>query len=218
MWVDLIDEQERIVPDIPQVQTPHVLPAPIIPAALVKASDASPSRAIEPQPPRPAIASPHPLPTPPALTPPMYAPPTPGLPHSGEHSSLDTLTRSQRKPITYHRLPTTLPSTNIDIDTLNINTPIVSYVEGDMVYWYSTSVPDHEHRLSLIEKSHFLSLDIAIEPHVHKDFRKALPIPEWNKAIDTDLTSKSLGRCQDTSSCRNNQREHNLFSEARIVL
>jgi hypothetical protein len=51
----------------------------------------------------------------------------------------------------YHRLPTVSPPTNVDIYTLNINTPIASNEEGDMVLWYSTSVRNHEHRLSLIE-------------------------------------------------------------------
>jgi hypothetical protein len=79
----------------------------------------------------------------------------------------------------YHRLPTVHPSTNIDIETININKPIVSNEFGDMVYWSSTSVRDQEHMLSVIDTSQFMGLDVAPEPHI--------PIPEWNKAIDTEL-------------------------------
>jgi hypothetical protein len=56
-----------------------------------------------------------------------------------------------------------------------------------MVYWYSTSVRNHEDRLHVIETSHFLTMNIAAESHVPKDFWKAMAIPEWNKAIDTEL-------------------------------
>ena len=41
--------------------------------------------------------------------------------------------------------------------------------------------------ISLICASHFLGLDIAAEPHVPKDFWKAMAIPESKKAIDTEL-------------------------------
>ena len=43
-----------------------------------------------------------------------------------------------------------------------------------MVYWYSATVRNHEHKLYIIETSHFLSLDVAPEPHVPKDFWKAM--------------------------------------------
>jgi hypothetical protein len=111
---------------------------------------------------------------------------------SGELTLSDTLTRSQRKPISYHSVN---PSTNIDIEKININKPIVSNELGDMVYWYSTSVRNHEHMLSVIETSHFMSLDVAPEPHIPKDFWKAVAIPEWNKAIDTELTKFETNSC-----------------------
>ena len=63
-----------------------------------------------------------------------------------------------------------------------------------MVYWYSTSVRT-KHRLYVIETSHFLSMNIATEPHVPKDFWKAMAIPEWNKAIDTELTKFEANIC-----------------------
>jgi hypothetical protein len=208
-----IDEQDKSVPHTPPVITPPVLPAPIIPAALpkalprqdarpVKAPDArlakpfpTPAGLIEPQPPRPIIAPTHPVPTPPALAPPVQAPPAPGLPKSGERSSPDTLTRSQRRPITFNRVPTVPPSSNIDIDTLRDNEHIVHNEEEDMVYWYSTSVRNHEHSLHVIETSHFLTMNIAPEPHVPKDFWKAMAIPEWNKAIDTELIKFEANNC-----------------------
>ena len=97
--------------------------------------------------------------------------------------------------MTYHRLPTVPPSSNIDIDTLRLDQRIVNNEEEDMMYWSSTSVRNHEHRLAVIETSHFLSLDIAAEPHVPKDFWKAMAIPEWNKAIDTELTKFEANNC-----------------------
>jgi hypothetical protein len=77
--------------------------------------------------------------------------------------------------VTYHKLPTIHPSTNIDID---INKPIVSNEFGDMVYWYSTTFLNHDHKLTIIETSHSMSLDIAPEPHIPKDFWKAMAIAE----------------------------------------
>jgi hypothetical protein len=64
-----------------------------------------------------------------------------------------------------------------------------------MVYWYSTSVRSHEHKLSIIETSHFVSLDIAPEHHIPKVFWKAMALPEWNKAIDTECTKFETNNC-----------------------
>jgi hypothetical protein len=50
-------------------------------------------------------------------------------------------------------------------------------------------------RQFVIETSHFLSLDVAPELHVPKDFWKAMAIPEWNKAIDTQLTTFEINNC-----------------------
>jgi hypothetical protein len=47
----------------------------------------------------------------------------------------------------------------------------------------------------MVETSHFMSLDIAPEPHIPKDFWKAMAIPEWNKAIDTELTKFETNNC-----------------------
>ena len=88
--------------------------------------------------------------------------------------------------MTYHRLHSIDPSANIDIDTLRFIEPVVSNEEGDMVCWYSATVRNNEHKLYIIEASHFLSLDVAPETHVPKDFWNAMAIPEWNKAIETD--------------------------------
>jgi hypothetical protein len=97
--------------------------------------------------------------------------------------------------VTYHKLPTVHPSANIDIEDININKPIISNEFGDMVYWYSTSIRNHEHELSIIETSHFMSLDIAPESHIPKDFWKAMTLPEWNKSIDTELTKFEKNNC-----------------------
>jgi hypothetical protein len=80
--------------------------------------------------------------------------------------------------VTYHKLPTIHPTANIDIENIDINKPIVSNEFGYMVYWYSTTVRNHEHKLTIIETSHFMSLDIAPEPQIPKDFWKAMAIPE----------------------------------------
>jgi hypothetical protein len=89
---------------------------------------------------------------------------------SRELTPSDTLTRSQRKPVMDHWLPTVNPSFNIDFEEININKHIVSNEFEDMVYWHSTSVCNHEHMLSVIETSHFMSLDVAPEPHFPRDF------------------------------------------------
>ena len=64
-----------------------------------------------------------------------------------------------------------------------------------MVNWYSTSVRNHEHSLYVIETSHFMTMNIAAEPHVPRDFWKAMAIPEWNKAIDTELIKFEANNC-----------------------
>ena len=40
-----------------------------------------------------------------------------------------------------------------------------------------------------------MTMNIAPEPHVPKDFWKAMAIPEWNKAIDTELIKTELNNC-----------------------
>jgi hypothetical protein len=97
--------------------------------------------------------------------------------------------------VTYHKLPTIHPSTNIDIENIDINKPIVSNEFGDMVYWYSITVRNHEYKLTIIETSHFMSLDIAPETHIPEDFWKKMAIPEWNMAIDTELTKFETNNC-----------------------
>jgi hypothetical protein len=132
---------------------PSTVPSPIMPEALPKAlprQDARPIKApvarIVVPPPKPAglLEDPIPpvpellpptVPSQPARTPSAAIPPTQPLLQSGEHTHSDTLTRSQRKPVTYHKLPTIHPSTNIDIENIDINEPIVSNEFGDMVYW-----------------------------------------------------------------------------------
>jgi hypothetical protein len=52
-----------------------------------------------------------------------------------------------------------------------------------MVYWYSTSVFNDKHKLSIIETSHFMSLDVAPEPTSRKTSGN-----RWNMVIDTALT------------------------------
>jgi hypothetical protein len=49
--------------------------------------------------------------------------------------------------------------------------------------------------LSVIETSHCISLDVAPEPHILKDYWKAMAIPEWNKAIGTELTKFETNSC-----------------------
>jgi hypothetical protein len=97
--------------------------------------------------------------------------------------------------VIYHKVPTIHPSTNIDIENIDINKPLVSNESGDMVYWYSTTVRNHGHKLTIIETSNFMSLDIAPEPNILKDFWKAMAIPEWNNAIDTELTKFETNNC-----------------------
>ena len=114
----------------------------------------------------------------------------------GEPPSPNTLTRSQHRPVTFSRSPAEIPaSTYIDTDTLGINTPLVTAENDDMVYWYSTSVRNHEHKLALIETSHFNQMLIPTDPHIPKDFWKAMAIPEWNKAIDTELIKFETNNC-----------------------
>jgi hypothetical protein len=90
--------------------------------------------------------------------------------------------------MTYHKLPTIH-------ENIYINKPIVSNEFGDMVYWNSTTVRNQEHKQTVIETSHFMSLDIAPEPHIQKDFWKAMAIPGWNKAFDTELTKFETNNC-----------------------
>jgi hypothetical protein len=68
-----------------------------------------------------------------------------------------------------------------------------------MVYWYSTSVRNQEHKLSIIETFHFMSLQIAPELHIPKDFWKAMALREWNKAIDTELTNFEINNFSSLS-------------------
>ena len=105
--------------------------------------------------------------------------------------------------MTYHRLPTVPTSTNIDIVTLRLDVPIVNTEEEDMVYWYSTSVRNHEHRLAVIETSHFLSLDIAAEPHVSKDFWKACGL----EGLWTWTKGKRCGKTEETDVLNSLQRK-----------
>jgi hypothetical protein len=77
----------------------------------------------------------------------------------------------------------------------SVSTSPLSNELADMVYWYSTSVRNEERKLSIIETSHFMSLDIAPEPHIPKDFWKTMALPEWNKAIDTELTKFETNNC-----------------------
>jgi hypothetical protein len=157
---------------------PSTVPSPIIPKALPKAlprQDARPVKApvarIVVPPPKPAGLLQDPIPPVPELLPPTV----PSQP--AHHTQSDTLSRSQRKPVTYRKLPTIHPSTNIDIENIDINKTIVSNEFGDMVYWYSTTVRNHEHKLTIIETSHFMNLDIAPETQIPKDFWKAMAIP-----------------------------------------
>ena len=88
--------------------------------------------------------------------------------------------------------PTPFRDTNnisdINIDDIGINTPIQSIENDDAVYWYSTHVRNHEHFLSLIEASHHDKLFINFDTlNVPKTFWKAMAIPEWKTAIDTEL-------------------------------
>ena len=126
----------------------------------------------------------HPLvaPTPPPESSPV---PVPRIP----------LTRSQRKPVTYTKIPPPIPIPDPDAPPVGINTPVVTPEEGDMIYWYSTSVRNHEYNLSVIETSHFLQLGIPIDPHVPKTFWKAMAIPEWKVAIDTELRKFETNAC-----------------------
>lgn len=67
----------------------------------------------------------------------------------------------------------------IDRDSVGINTPITSVKNDDAVYWYSTSVRNHEHLLSVLETSHHKTLSDSGEPIVPKSFWKAIKIPDW---------------------------------------
>jgi hypothetical protein len=64
------------------------------------------------------------IPAQPAQEPPAALSPTTPLPLPGEETPSDTLI--QRKPATYHRLPTVHPSTNIDIEEITIKKSTMS--------------------------------------------------------------------------------------------
>ena len=77
---------------------------------------------------------------------------------------------------------------DIDANDIGNNTPIQNIENDDAVYWYSTHVRNHEHFLSLIEASHHDKLFINFDQlNVPKSFWKAMAIPGWKNAIDTEL-------------------------------
>ena len=87
-------------------------------------------------------------------------------------------------------------TSDIDENDIGINTPIQSIENDDAVYWYSTHVRNHEHFLSLIEASHHDKLFINFDQlNVPKSFWKAMAIPEWQKAIDTELKKFEKNAC-----------------------
>lgn len=73
-----------------------------------------------------------------------------------------------------------------------------------MVYWYNTSVRNHEYSLSVIETSHFIDLVQPTDPVIPEDFWKALAIPAWNDAIDTELTKFEKNNVSSTSLTQDN--------------
>ena len=96
--------------------------------------------------------------------------------------------------------PTPIRDTNnksdIDDNDIGINTPIQNIENDDAVYWYSTHVRNHEHFLSLIEASHHEKLFINFDQiNVPKSFWKAMAIPEWKNAIDTELKKFEKNSC-----------------------
>lgn len=192
----LIDEQEAPVL-IPPALMPAIVPPPIIPRVSpvpLPRQDARPIVVpVAPQapPPQPPIAHHPPAP---AIKTPALAPPPKALPTA--EVIPNKLTRSQRRPEVFKRVPSTIPkSTYINPDDIGINTPIISPEEEDAVYWYSTSVRNHEYQLSVVETSHFMGLMAPEDPHVPKDFWKAMKIPEWSAAIDSELIKFEKNNC-----------------------
>ena len=60
----------------------------------------------------------------------------------------------------------------------------------------TTHVRNHEHFLSLIEASHHEKLFINFDQlNVPKSFWKAMAIPEWKNAIDTELKKFEKNSC-----------------------
>ena len=95
----------------------------------------------------------------------------------------------------YFPVPEMVPPVPIDIDSLGINTPCQSVENDDAVYWYSTSVKNHEHRLSVLETSHHKTLFEPADPMIPKSYWKAMAIPEWAAAIDTELKKFEKNSC-----------------------
>jgi hypothetical protein len=61
--------------------------------------------------------------------------------------------------------------------------------------WCTGTQHQFAHSLYVIETSHYLTMNIVPESHVPKDFWKAMAIPEWNKAIDTELIKFEANNC-----------------------
>jgi hypothetical protein len=134
---------------------PIISPPPIIPKALQKTlprQDARPVKAsvarLVVPPPKPAGLLEDPLPpvqqvqlptvpAQPAQAPPAAASPTSPLLQSGEHKSSDTITRSQRKPVTYYKLHTVHPP-RISTSKTSISTSLLYQTCGmdkDITFW-----------------------------------------------------------------------------------
>ena len=106
---------------------------------------------------------------------------------------------TKHKAVSLDPTPVTIPPhtiSDIDASNIGINTPITNIENDDCVYWYSTRIRNHEHFLSIIEASHHDKLFIDFDTlNVPKTFWKAMAIPEWAAAIDTELKKFEKNEC-----------------------
>ena len=120
------------------------------------------------------------------------------------NKSGSTNIKSTKQNISFDLTPIrdTNNKSDIDANDIGINTPIQNIESDDAVYWYSTHVRNHEHFLSLIGASHHEKLFINFDQlNVPKSFWKAMAIPEWKNAIDTELKKFEKNSCLHVVPC-----------------
>ena len=106
---------------------------------------------------------------------------------------------TKEKQVSFDLKPVSIiPNTESDVNENNIgiNTPIRNIENDDAIYWYSTQVKNQEQFLSLIEASHHDKLFINFKIiNIPKTFWKAMAIPEWKNAIDTEFKKFEKNHC-----------------------
>lgn len=82
-----------------------------------------------------------------------------------------------------------------DIDKINyVNEPYEDE-HGSPIYWYNFTVRSHEYPLIMCETQHFSKMQVIRDPRVPSCYRKAVLIPAWVAAINTELDKFEKNKC-----------------------